>query len=437
MSSAFTPKEWAYLEAHKHDSRVSEIHWVYSVPIAAAFTSTALRLWAKRAGRNGITLDDYLIVLATICLIGECASGLGYGPPHGMGRHINAVSKEDQTMVRKGDYVFSHFYDIALATVKLAILAFYYRVFAVPVFRKVVIATAVFVFCWGIGITVTLGIICHPIQAFWDLEVMGKCIDLTTFTYFTNISNLITDFWIFLMPVPVIWHLQLQTKKKLLLSLIFCIGLGTCVVSSVRLTVVLGHASPDFTWTFVPLGAYSVFEPLGGILCTNLPIIWHMWRKRRGPLLPGSSQFKSPHTSTATPGSNSRAGRFRRGLQSLGLSTHEQTGTDSQSRTILGDDDNGSNRWVPVDSVVGSEKDSRTVAQPRPAQFWNRVEAKGAAPVQMEEMGEGSGNQIMVERQVTTEVQPSDGKRFSWGRRISGIKTPSGMKKNVWEVRKK
>jgi hypothetical protein len=98
--SAFTPERLAYLEAHKDESRVTEIYWVYSVPIAAATISTALRLWAKRVGRNGITLDDYLIVFATvrfaatppfttvahhpqqICLIGECASGLGFGTEH-------------------------------------------------------------------------------------------------------------------------------------------------------------------------------------------------------------------------------------------------------------------------------------------------------------------------------------------------------------------
>lgn len=122
--------------------------------------------------------------------------------------------------------MFSHFYDLALTFVKLGILAFYHRVFAVPLFRKIVLATAAFIIAWGIGITVTLALVCRPIQAFWDSGVKGDCLDLVKFTYFTNISNLITDIWIFLMPVPVIWHLQLQTKKKLLLCLIFSIGLA-------------------------------------------------------------------------------------------------------------------------------------------------------------------------------------------------------------------
>jgi|TARA_R110002003_G_scaffold214_17_gene16128 hypothetical protein len=143
-----------------------------------------------------------------------------------MGRHVIVVSPYDQMMVRKGDYIFSHFYDFALVFVKLGILAFYYRVFVHHVFRTVVLATSAFVLAWGIGITVTLFLACRPLNAYWDANVPGKCLMMVTFTYFTNISNLITDIWIFLMPVPMIWHLQLQTKKKLLLSLIFCIGLA-------------------------------------------------------------------------------------------------------------------------------------------------------------------------------------------------------------------
>jgi hypothetical protein len=149
-----------------------------------------------------------------------------------MGRHVIYVSEHSQTMIRKGDYIFSHFYDIALVSVKLAILAFYWRVFVHPVFRYFVLATAAFVAAWGIGITVTLGLVCRPLESYWNSNVVGECLTIVTFTYFTNVSNLITDIWIFLMPVPMIWHLQLQTKKKLMLTVIFCIGLAYVLLRS-------------------------------------------------------------------------------------------------------------------------------------------------------------------------------------------------------------
>ena len=70
-------------------------------------------------------------------------------------------------------------------------------------------------------------------------------------------------------------------------------------------------------------------------MCTNLPIVWHMWRKHRKAqsLLPGSSLFKSKQSSAMTPSSHaSRRSRFAR---SLGLSNADHSTTDSQTRTIL------------------------------------------------------------------------------------------------------
>lgn len=214
----------------------------------------------------------------------------------------------------------------------------------------------------------------------------------------------------------------------------------TCVISGFRLTVVLGHGDPDFTWYYVPLGAFSAFEPLGGILCTNLPIIWHMWRKRN-PILPGSSAFKSHHTSTATPGSGkSRRERFAR---SLGLSTHDPTGNDSQSRTILGNDDDLDDGWArapaPASSGPDQAKESSTVVvTPRPTQFWNTVERTSSHPREMSEAGSSRSGGIHVDTEVRQESsgdQPP--KRQSWGKAPSVPKSGQGVKKTVWEVRKK
>jgi hypothetical protein len=66
MVSPFSEEELKYLSEHADASRVTDIQWFYSVPIVFATISIALRLWAKHAGKNGITLDDYLISLATV-----------------------------------------------------------------------------------------------------------------------------------------------------------------------------------------------------------------------------------------------------------------------------------------------------------------------------------------------------------------------------------
>lgn len=142
-----------------------------------------------------------------------------------------------------------------------------------------VLFCATFVALWLLTITLMLALVCRPLPAYWDSTVKGKCIDLVAFTYFTNITNLVTDVVIFLLPVPVIVRLHVTLARKLALLGVFMIGLGVCIISAVRLNFVITQGSPDFTWEGVPLGALSVFEPLGGILCSNLPIIYPLFSK--------------------------------------------------------------------------------------------------------------------------------------------------------------
>lgn len=110
--------------------------------------------------------------------------------------------------------------------IKLSILTFYYRIFITPVFRRVVLMTIVFIALWILTITIILALQCRPIERFWNPQVEGTCFNLVAFSYFTNISNLATDIWIFLLPIPLITRLQISGGRKLGLCGVFMIGLA-------------------------------------------------------------------------------------------------------------------------------------------------------------------------------------------------------------------
>jgi hypothetical protein len=126
----------------------------------------------------------------------------------------------------QGDYVFSHFYNAAIVGTKLSVLSLYYRIFITPSFRLTVIFTAVFIWLWFCAMEISLGLECRPIQAFWDASVNGKCNNLVALSYFTNIVNLVADIWIFILPLPVIFKLQISANRKIGLSLLFGVGLA-------------------------------------------------------------------------------------------------------------------------------------------------------------------------------------------------------------------
>ncbi|PWY69207.1 integral membrane protein PTH11-like protein [Aspergillus sclerotioniger CBS 115572] len=272
MSSSGTQYSAAYLA----QSRVTEVWVGYSVPIPIEVLTTLWRLWIKLrpSSKNGLAFDDYLMIWATIIGVGVCVSGLVYGPPYGFGRHVAALPPGEDEKFMRGDYIFSHFYDVAIASTKLSVLALYYRIFITPKFRLVVILTVVWVILWLMTMEIVLGLECRPIEKFWNSSVEGTCFNLVAFSYFTNITNLVTDIWIFLLPLPVILRLQITKNKKIGLSFLFSVGLATCAISAARLTVVVTQGSSDYTWAGVPLGILSAWEPLGGILCANLPVIY-------------------------------------------------------------------------------------------------------------------------------------------------------------------
>ncbi|KAI0173307.1 hypothetical protein GGR52DRAFT_380592 [Hypoxylon sp. FL1284] len=284
-----------YSAEYLAESRTALLNAFYAIPIPLEVFSTAFRLWVKArpSSQGHLAFDDYLMIWATMAAVAECIAGLVYGAPNGLGRHIQAVSAEDRQSFLMGDYIFSHFYDFAIASTKLSVLALYYRIFAVDRFRTAVLGTAAFVVCWLIAMEIVLGLGCRPVEGWWNAAVAATatCVDKVAFTYSTNITNLAADVWIFLMPIPVILGLQARRDKKIALCFLFSVGLGTCALSAARLSVVFSVGSDDITWSEVPLGILSAWEPCGGILCANLPLVYRVMAK-------GITQIRSTVKST-------------------------------------------------------------------------------------------------------------------------------------------
>ncbi|KAJ5902514.1 hypothetical protein N7495_003042 [Penicillium taxi] len=206
---------------------------------------------------------------------------MAWRPPYGFGKHVATLSAKELKIFMMGDYIFSHFYNFAIASTKLAILSLYYRIFSTALFRRIIIGTAVFIFLWICVMEITLGLDCMPVTKFWDASVKGSCLDLVAFSYFTNITNLLTDIWVFLLPMPIIFGLHITQRRKLELAAIFAIGL-LCLLSVkaqqispvCRLASGSVHMTDINIGTGVPLGILSVYEPLGGVVCANLPFIY-------------------------------------------------------------------------------------------------------------------------------------------------------------------
>lgn len=65
---------------------------------------------------------------------------------------------------------------------------------------------------------------CTPIERTWNHAVPGTCINLTAFWYANASANIIGDFLILALPMPVVKSLQLPQRQRLGLMMVFALG---------------------------------------------------------------------------------------------------------------------------------------------------------------------------------------------------------------------
>ncbi|RAK73796.1 putative integral membrane protein PTH11-like [Aspergillus fijiensis CBS 313.89] len=260
----------------------------YVVPMAGMLLTTGMRLMVKIRGQDDkFHMDDYLIMLATTLEVAYSVTMMACGLGHGFGKHTSTVSVKDLEVFVKGEYVASHLCNLGLASTKLGILTLYYRIFPVQWLSRTVIGCAIFICLWITTIEIYMGVLCRSL------------LNSSALSYYINCSNMLTDIFIFALPIPVILRLRTTSTKKIALCIIFSIGFITCAISAARLAYVFAQNSSDITWEGVPLAVLSAFESFGGILCANLPIIYRLFRSAAQKMTSrtgnSSSAPKTPH----------------------------------------------------------------------------------------------------------------------------------------------
>jgi hypothetical protein len=114
-------------------------------------------------------------------------------------------------------------YNLSQIVTKVSFLLLYRRIFQNDLTRRLCVWLLMFLIAWGITQEVLIGVACVPVSVFVPSR-QDKCIDSLTVWYLTSIMNIVTDFIVFMVPMPSIKGLQLRRKQKILVFSIFCLG---------------------------------------------------------------------------------------------------------------------------------------------------------------------------------------------------------------------
>jgi hypothetical protein len=191
------------------------------------FVIAALRFVAThRAGRRP-GLEDWMAALAALFCGMTTMSGVGAIIILN-GRSIEveiAESPADYRRMREWDMVSLYSYFMHTLTVKLSVLALYYRIFSVNRGFKISIyilgsiqTVLIIIFC------VMQSQLCKPFERYFDRSVPGSCKDDGIVIIGGETPNSLIDFAMVLLAIIMIRSLQLSQHVKWRLYALFGVG---------------------------------------------------------------------------------------------------------------------------------------------------------------------------------------------------------------------
>ena len=116
---------------------------------------------------------------------------------------------------------------------------------------------------FGIAGTLVALLNCRPIPKFWDRTIPGNCMNTAQYIYGTISVTIITDALVSVVPIFILFSLQMPRKTKALVVSFLSLGLVVTAIASYRLSVFVKVFSMDN-----PLqneSPYNVRTPLSNI----------------------------------------------------------------------------------------------------------------------------------------------------------------------------
>ncbi|KAF1354627.1 hypothetical protein BDV97DRAFT_395050 [Delphinella strobiligena] len=261
-----------------------------------AYILFPLRCWTRISNKTW-GMDDTSMSLAMIPFTALTVFCLA-GAFNGLGVKDSHLTEQQQTKGLMYFFFFEIFYCAAIIPVKLSISFMLMRI-ASPMKGYVWSLYGVSAMFTVMNSIAFLYIIfqCNPVSYAWDTSTPGgKCNDATILEdiyYSTTAVNITTDWFCALLPVPLLWSVQLNRNAKVSVACLLSLGIFASLSACIRLhyTVAIGNTEQDYLFGVADVVIWGYAENgigvIVGCISTLRPLVRNCFA------LGGSSDGKS------------------------------------------------------------------------------------------------------------------------------------------------
>jgi hypothetical protein len=190
-----------------------------------------------------------------------------------------------------------------LCAVKFSILMFYRVISAQKAYRIAVYVTMGIVAAFTVAMVFVNAFECPNPSDAWSVEILfqgkGSCTDLHPIYYSQAAFNILSDLVILLLPMPVLYSLQMRTNKRLALIGIFSCGSMAVIASVLRIWALTQWSAPmaDIPYQGANILIYSQIEINAAIISASIPSLKPLFKRTFGTTMgaTGGKSYQHPY----------------------------------------------------------------------------------------------------------------------------------------------
>ncbi|KAK6526588.1 hypothetical protein TWF694_005170 [Orbilia ellipsospora] len=252
------------------------------IPLFVVFTilSTlviALRLWSRLSLLGRIQSFDWIALLSYLLIVAWGAYGVHASV---VGGDMASWCDRSYHQIKQQSIAYNigmTTYPAVVLSIKISLLVFYYQLSTWRALRVAVWITAFISIGNAFGGFLAFLLQCNRVN-FWDYEFdLGLVCRVNTLKAIlgTGIVNVITDALIWVIPMPLVWRLQLYPRERIIAIFTFGLGGIACIAGAIRLKAVedsirFGVNGKD---SVLPIIAWGIVELNLGLICSSAPAL--------------------------------------------------------------------------------------------------------------------------------------------------------------------
>lgn len=233
--------------------------------LVLTYISSALRFFVRIRITRVFAADDWLMLIAQLIFTFSCACILR-GVHYGIGRHNADLTESNAIEGLKYQAFATLSYVANMMFIKLSIALFLLRIAVQRPYIWILRISMVVVAIWSVAIWIYDLFQCIPVQAQWDYTIQNaKCVSGSSFiaaAYSISVMTILTDWLYALLPIPMIWSVQMSVQTKVTVAFVLSLGIFASVATLIRLKYIveLGNNS-DGLYTGTSAMVWTLVEP--------------------------------------------------------------------------------------------------------------------------------------------------------------------------------